>query len=781
MKNDETHSPKLNFKASRRSILQSGTAILALAGCSPTVVKDVVASSDFAFDWNVIPDRIFLGEAMWANPMEDWVVKNGTATTRTSGGKRNVQLLTHQLTEGSAAFEMTAKVSLAEMKGKKEGGVGFRVGVRSDINEYRANSFAKSGMFVGIKGKQMLVGKAKGELSASLADGPITLTLKSAGGPTAALTLTAYSEDGTELGALTENVKAKTLLGNVALVANGAMSDKGRAGSKYAFHNWSANGPAFTVNADRRFGPIMWTMYAISDTRTDEGYVFKMNVLCAPMGPKDSKDVELFVKDGGKWRSLGTAAIDDDGRAAIFRIANWDASKDYPFRVEYKSALKDGSFVTHDWTGNIKAEPKGRPLRLAAMTCQKDYGFPYEPVARNVAALDPDVVYFSGDQLYENHGGFGIIREPIDLSILCYLRKYYQHGWSFRDVMRNAPTLCIPDDHDVFHGNFWGEGGAAMREDIKDERLATSEYGGYRQSVQMVNAVHRTNIGHHPDPFDPTPAKRNMSVYYGDMVWGDVGFAIIGDRQFKSSPEHVNTGEGRLDHVPDPDFDTRSIDKPGLAMLGERQEKFLRLWREDWRGHSMKVLLSQTLFANTSTHHGNEKMYLKGDLDSGGWPQTARNRALDIIRPSKCLHVNGDQHLTTLVQYGVKEQRDSTWSFCTPAIAAGYPRSWLPDEVGMPHTDRPAHGNKNTGAYRDGFENLVYVYAVGNPEDQSLKNRYQVAHQKASGFGFVVIDTKAKTYGINSYRFLIDLKDPAEKTQFPGWPVTLTMDGEISG
>ena len=66
------------------------------------------------------------------------------------------------------------------------------------------------------------------------------------------------------------------------------------------------------------------------------------------------------------------------------------------------------------------------------------------------------MLYFSGDQLYEGHGGFGIIREPADPAILNYLRKFYQFGWAFREAMRNAPTLCIPDDHDVFQGNIWG-------------------------------------------------------------------------------------------------------------------------------------------------------------------------------------------------------------------------------------------------------------------------------------------------------------------------------------
>ena len=67
-------------------------------------------------------------------------------------------------------------------------------------------------------------------------------------------------------------------------------------------------------------------------------------------------------------------------------------------------------------------------MRLGALTCQKDYGFPYEPVCENLLRLDPDMLYFSGDQLYEDHGGFGLIRDPADRAILNYLRKYYMHG-----------------------------------------------------------------------------------------------------------------------------------------------------------------------------------------------------------------------------------------------------------------------------------------------------------------------------------------------------------------
>lgn len=190
----------------------------------------------------------------------------------------------------------------------------------------------------------------------------------------------------------------------------------------------------------------------------------------------------------------------------------------------------------------------------------------------------------------------------------------------------------------------------------------------------------------------------------------------------------------------------------------------------------MKVLLSQTVFSSVATHHGKYDHFLKADLDSGSWPQTARNRAISILRKSKALHVNGDQHLTTLSQYGVDRQRDANWAFCTPAIAAGYPRWWRPDEVGMAHEDRPSHGHPNTGAYLDGFGNKTYVYAVGNPDVGTEPNRYDKAHQKGSGFGLVTIDTEAKTYHIDSFRFLVDATDGNPANQFPGWPVTIHRD-----
>lgn len=721
--------------------------------------------------WTARHDRVWLSGDVWANPMEDWRLRDGGAECLSSGTGRSVHSLTHQI-ERNQAFEMFVILTRVEAH-KNDGGAGFRIGLQSEIKDYRANCFVSKGIAAGWEPGKLILAKQSTDLPAV---DKLRLTLKGRpDGDQCLLTLIAADgNSGEEIGKVEHRVNAAEVMGNVSLAhhLNPAIAKwrgKEGDGARYRFQHWTLSGEGFTVRPEQQFGPLLWTMYSLSDSRSDEGFVLKLSALTGPLGEKDNREVELLIREGDQWKSLGKAPLDPDAWVATFRIPNWDASKTVPFKAVYHEVLQTGKSVAHEWSGSIRANPTG-PLRMAGLTCQNDYAFPYAPVAENLVKLDPDLLFFSGDQIYESHGGFGIIREPAEAAILNYLRKHYQFGWAFREAMRSAPTLCIPDDHDVFQGNIWGMGGAKMEGSNPDSR------GGYIEPVRMVEVVHKTNVGHHPDPYDPTPIKQGMSVYYGEMVYGNVGFAIIADRMWKSGPEAVDTGGGRQDHVPDKDFDTSTLDKPGLVLLGERQEKFLEAWAKDWRGHQLKAVLSQTIFAAMATHHGGYDGYLKADLDSGGWPQTARNRAIELMRPSMALHINGDQHLGSLIQYGVDRQRDSNWSFCTPAIAVGYPRWWRPDEIGMPHANRPSHGLPHTGEYLDGFGNKVYVHAVENPEVGKAPNRYDMAHEKGSGFGFITFDTGKKTYHIEAFRFLVDATDGKPGNQFSGWPVTLHQE-----
>lgn len=763
---------------SRRKAIKLAAAG-AMVGMGAGMAKTPVgAGGKGAGAWAQTHDRVWLGGEYWANPMENWKVSDGAAQSTSRGENRSVHSLTHQLVNADQPFSMAVKIEAVDGRWKG-GGAGFRVGVKSELNEVKSNCFARGGLNAGVKDGSLVLGKKTAEIPGGedLKGVELRLDGEPEGGKMKLSLMAVSLKEGESLARLSVSVPGGEVLGNVALVSNypsGGKPKKGKkakevAGTLYRFRGWSLGGEAFEESPEQRFGPILWSMYSMSDSRTEEGFVMKMSALTGPMGEKDSQTVELHVERGGKWEKIAEEALDTDAWVATFRIPKWNEKVATPYKLVYREKHRDGSETPDEWKGVVQANPVGRPLRMAALTCQNDYGFPYAPVSENVERLKPDLAYFSGDQIYESHGGFGIIREPAEEAILNYLRKYYQFGWAFRNVMHSQPTLCLPDDHDVFQGNIWGEGGAAM--DVRNG--GASSKGGYIEPARMVNAVHRTTVGHHPDAADPTPVKQDISVYYGDMVYGGVSFAIIADRQWKSGPERVETGSGRADHVKDPNFDCVALDKPGLVLLGERQEAFLKKWSSDWRGHTLKAVLSQTVFAGVATHHGREDGYLKADLDSGAWPQTARNRAIDLMRPSMALHINGDQHLTTLCQYGVKEQRDSNWSFCTPAISAGYPRWWLPDEVGMGHENRPEHGHANTGEFIDGFGNKVYVYAVGNPVKGVAPNRYDKAHEKGSGFGFVTFDTEKKTYLIESFKFLIDATDGKASNQYPGFPVTI--------
>ena len=759
--------------------------------------------------WSTTPDRVWLGGEYWANPMEDWCVKEGAAECLSSGGNRSVHALTQQMTAPEKGFSLSVRIQPVVSDNMRKpiqipspSSAGFRVGIQSDIDDYRSACFVQKGIDAGILGQSLILAGQKMPLSqcdtscetlmlvlsGSIASTPVEYRLKrnAAQGTTTdqlpiKLSLSAYSVSDNRLLATLETVIGAAILkGNVALVSNFHLPATDQtvahdaAMLRYRFYDWQRSGDAFTTYPERHFGPILWSMYSLSDTRSADGFVMKMSAFTGPMGQEDSQEILFQTKSKTGWQTQSIATLDTDAWVATFRIPNWDAKRKFEYRLVYSEKQRSGAKAPYYYEGIVQANPSHGTLKMAALTCQNDYAFPYAPVAINVEKLKPDIVFFSGDQIYESHGGYGVIREPSERALLNYLRKFYQFGWAFRDVMRNQPTLCLPDDHDVLQGNLWGEGGLEMEGANCDPGAST--LSGYVEPVRVINAVHRTTLAHHPDAYDPTPMARGISVYFGDMVYGDVSFAILADRQWKSGPERLGIKVGHTGKNETPTMINAAFNPAGLELLGKKQESFLEKWSQDWRGHTLKAVLSQTVFAGVATHQPTPRRYLKYDFDSSGWPASARDRAIDAMRESKALHICGDTHLGSLTQYGVRQQRDANWAYCTPAIAAGWPRWWAPDNVPLPYSNRPKHNLPNTGEYNDAFGNKIFVYAVANPIEATAKNRYQKAHQKGSGFGVVTFDTNERTYTLEAYRFLIDITNGGTKNQFPGWPVTIHQE-----
>lgn len=727
-------------------VVLSITSLLLLFSCTK--------SREFFEDFDRYHDRVWISRDFWSIPLEDWKINDGRVEAFGDHPKRKLNLLANTL-EGEGSYHAQVRLG-ALAKNSPEGYAGFAFGLKDETdNDMRSVCYFGKGIIAGIQADgQIFIGDKAATLPESFEYEDLTLDLRVYRYEGSSKVLLECS-DHTGKKASIEVDDLSDTEGMIALECTG----------DYWFDDFRLKGSM--VKDGSAFGPILFTMYTLS-----RGTV-KLTAQMPPIGADDNQEVELQLLKGHQYLSSSKATMMPDARIASFRIDDWDATEDVYFRVVYKETYRKGRPEEHIYEGLIRKEPQKEELVVGGLTCQYHYGFPYAPLRESLREMNPDLLYFSGDQLYEANGGYGIIRYPADRAILNYLGKWYMFGWAFGKLMDDRPTICTHDDHEVFQGNLWGEGGKLLTEEqwnVKRDCI-----GGFVEPVEMVNVVIKTNSSHLPDPVDPKPMKNDIRVYYTDLVYGGVSFAIVADRDFKSGPERVATWEGRLDHLKKPLKDASSLDKPGLTLLGDRQMEFLDGWVRDWKGARMKVLLSQTIFTYASTHSGNDSSYLEGDLDSDGWPKRGRDEAIKLMRKAFAFHICGDQHLPYLIQYGIKDYRDAGWVFCTPAIAVGYQRYFLPDRLGWPVVNRPAHGNPNTGCYKDGFGNLNYIYAVGNPDEINRhENRYRQADLRSSGFGIIRFNLSTRDITAEAYRFLSKTAQ-GEFLQFPGWPLTINQ------
>jgi phosphodiesterase/alkaline phosphatase D-like protein len=471
--------------------------------------------------------------------------------------------------------------------------------------------------------------------------------------------------------------------------------------------------------------------------------VLKLTAQLYPLHDDEDRQVRLEIRRDGEWRQVAGTRVIEDGWVALFRAENWDSTKDIEYRVAH------GRNAYH--TGTIRKDPLDKEtIVVAAFTGNSIYpghggDIPKSDIVENIKKLNPDLLFFSGDQVYDHHQHY------------AYWLKF---GRDFGDVTRSIPTVTIPDDHDVGHANLWGAGG-------KKSHTRAGHDGGYAAPVEYVKMVERAQTSHLPDPYDPTPIERGIGVYYTCLTVGQVSFAIIEDRKFKSGPQGLVPQLGpRPDHLTEPNYDPTSLDVPGATLLGERQLTFLRAWAADWRDCDMKCVLSQTIFCGAAHLHGKRDYRVYADLDSNGWPQKGRNKALREIRKAFAFMIAGDQHLGTLIHHGIDQWNDAGYSFCVPSIANLYLRWWAPLEPGG---NREQGAPYYTGRFLDGFGNKITVLAVANPGE---KENHDKLTTRAAGFGVVRFDKKRREITVECWPRNVDITDPAA-TQYPGWPRTI--------
>ena len=448
---------------------------------------------------------------------------------------------------------------------------------------------------------------------------------------------------------------------------------------------------------------------------------------------------ELQIKIDEKWETVQESRIQYPGYTAHFRIENWDDTQEKAYRVAYKNEFF--------YDGIVRKNPKEKDeIIMAAFSCWSIYKRhggegPADDIINNLNRLKPDVLFFAGDQSYDHSDHYG------------YWLKF---GEVFGDIIRNTPTIVIPDDHDIGQGNLWGDGG-------RKSQSRDGNYGGYYMPVDYIKEVERAQTSHLPDPYDPTPIEQGIGVYYTDYTWGGVSFAILEDRKFKSGPKRV-LGKGSFQ-------DTREMDVEGATLLGDRQLDFLEAWTTDWKDADMKAVLSQTIFANVTTHSPTLQKKQRYSVDSNGWPQAGRNKALSVIRKSFSCMIGGDQHLGSVLHHGIEDWNNAGYSFAVPAASNFWMRWFKPDAPGKNHVKgMPDY----TGEYLDAFHNKMTVLAIANPTHKDNTSKENLLNGRASGYGVIRFNKTSRQTTYECWARNVDMFAPNAKP-YNGWPVTFNQ------
>ena len=416
--------------------------------------------------------------------------------------------------------------------------------------------------------------------------------------------------------------------------------------------------------------------------------------------------------------------------------------------------------VPHGKEPSARSRKKGSILKLAGLSCHKDIAWPWKEAIAELIAHDPDLVFFSGDQIYENDYGSPMFRamtkEEVPRGMKNYLEKWRKFGEAFRELMRDRPTIMITDDHDVFANDLWGKGGLRMN----GQRTT----GGYPTHPDWVNAAEFTQTGNLPDPVNPGPHGDGVLAYYTALEYGGVHFAILEDRKFKSAPSEVireliappgfkwpknRKTDFEIEVVLDPEYDCTKLDRPDLNLLGKEQETFLKDWSNHLkRSGQIGAVLSQSPWAHVAMYSPTS-----ADTDSNAWPQSGRNRALKAIGDAPVVMLHGDVHLGTLGRHGVEKFNDGPVAYSLPSFSSRASRKWEPLEVGR---NREPGTPENTGEFHDRFGNKVTMYGAGNG---------------LNGYGIILFDTKKREIELQ-FHPMNEERKPI-KANVSGWPHTV--------
>src|ERR1035437_7314734 len=138
----------------RRSFLKkSGGTMLGAAAL--TLARPVLSSAgepqaSFHSAWPRNASRQWPGPEYWPNPLQDWRVSEGRLECFSPGADGTMALLTRDVASRSGDLVLGVRLGQIDNAPLERGFVGFRVGIKNQMNDYRATAIYGRGMNVGI-------------------------------------------------------------------------------------------------------------------------------------------------------------------------------------------------------------------------------------------------------------------------------------------------------------------------------------------------------------------------------------------------------------------------------------------------------------------------------------------------------------------------------------------------------------------------------------------------------------------------------------------------------
>ncbi|MGI9240918.1 MAG: alkaline phosphatase D family protein, partial [Verrucomicrobiales bacterium] len=744
----------------------------------------------FSDDWNNSPDRVWPGPGYWGNRLHDWEVRNNRVNCILPNKPRRTL---HRV--GTSIRGNGGDFSLSVRTGRNTGTLGsaaktgFLIGAGPNL-DWRASLLVHDGLgrdfgtFLGIdhNGAAVIDDLSAGGIN------QVAIGGNPGGFPTEArlelsanyipstgeydVTIESFSPADVLLSSASVSVPSDRVLGSFGLLSN-----RSNSGTTFWFDDFSGSGTALEPEPDHHLA-IIGALHTLHRGK------LRISAHLPPVTLGSTPPITLETWDGGAWAQIGTATIDNTDNlssyTATFEIDDWDDRNDTPYRL---GVVVDGS--PYYWQGTVRKDPVDKnEIVVANTSCQRiadgnvesddsDWSptkiwHPHLLAFNHIGKHEPDVLLALGDQIYEGQP----TPENSDTDFNRqhdYLYKWYLWLLETRDLAKDIPTISIPDDHDVFQGNLWGEGGIAT---------SSQNTGGYEEPASWVRLVDRTQTSHMPaaDPYNPTqpapPVAQGIGVYFTGVTYGEIGFAVLEDRKFK-------TGRENFPADPNQQF-----------LLGQRQKDFLRAWATDWVGEKVKCVVSQSPFGMIHTHAAAGYNFGLNDRDTHGWPTHRREEAWELLRLSRSFQLAGDQHIGTLVHHGIEAPADAGYSFTSPAISNFFPRCWDPDHNagGRTETISDYKGDfflNGVGTLPSGRPNLnsqipghIRVIGAANPLEYYNRTRNidpPNLHDRSAGYGIIRVDKSTRRITFEAWPLHADPEFPQTGSQFPDWPVTINQ------